>query len=839
MPSFAQTTVIRGDVFQKDSGSPIGNAVVTVRNDKGIIRYSTTTSLKGSFSLEVKNEVLEKSLLVVSCMGYKSDTSRIANKKYFKIDLQTKAFVIKDVYVAAPKVLHRNDTTRYLVSAFTNTNDRTIGDVLRKMPGIAVSSNGTVSYNGTAVDGFMIEGLDAFDGQYNIATRNISHSLVSSVDVIENYHSEKVMKESKKEGGTVLNLNLKDKAKGHWSGSVRAALGAPKLWEGELFGACLSGDRQTAVTAKSNNSGKDIVSENRVLTIDEYLNDRQKDQAKPLLSVQQSRPGVVDDQRSNDGRTHIVNVVKVKKLSSSAVLNTKVYYSDERNTANTESNTSYFLSDSVLSKQANEHSILNRREFGTTIQYKKDGEKSFFLDKLQYTGLWQRNLTQVKGDYNEVSKIHSDEHTIDNTLRWIKPIARHRLSFLSRTKYIIVPEDVEISSTERNKQTINRSQFYSSNKFNFTYSFKHFEIDSDAEGIVSVSNMRSNLVLNSLDSVPNEDNEYNFLAFSVRPRLSYKNKGLRIELTVPLSAFHYFGLLTDNKFYCRPTFTYSQQLNSMWKLRASVILGKSAPTVSNAHEASVMTDYKTFRSSPLSVYGNVHNAFLIGLNYTNYAKMLFTNASVSKYWDKDNQMTTKRIVGGRVYYSTTDGSNKRRGLMAMGNISKHFSTIKTTLNLRCLYAHGSSGMYQNNSAVNFQTDRLQTTVGLNSRLCDWLETDYNLDYNVNTLNCYTAKSTTKLLTQKLSAVFSLLKNLNLTVIAEHYVNSSTMSTTQHNIFGDVKCTYRYQKIDFSMSINNIFNQKYYYTSTFNDLSSSYAKYALRSRNAMLGAVAYF
>ena len=77
------------------------------------------------------------------------------------------------------------------------------------------------------------------------------------------YQSAKVMKDSKSEGGTVLNLNLKDKAKGRWSGNAKLGGGAPSIWEEELFAAKLSATNQTAITLKTNNSGKDILSENK------------------------------------------------------------------------------------------------------------------------------------------------------------------------------------------------------------------------------------------------------------------------------------------------------------------------------------------------------------------------------------------------------------------------------------------------------------------------------------------------------------------------------------------------------------------------------------------------
>ncbi len=48
------------------------------------------------------------------------------------------------------------------VSGFSSAKDRTIGDVLKKMPGIEVAKNGSVSYNGKAINEFLVEGIDLF-----------------------------------------------------------------------------------------------------------------------------------------------------------------------------------------------------------------------------------------------------------------------------------------------------------------------------------------------------------------------------------------------------------------------------------------------------------------------------------------------------------------------------------------------------------------------------------------------------------------------------------------------------------------------------------------------------
>ena len=124
-------------------------------------------------------------------------------------------------------------------------------------------------------------------------------------------YDSKVMKDSKSEGGTVLNLNLKDKAKGRWSGNAKIGGGVPNLWEEELFAAKLSSTNQTAITLKTNNSGKDILGENKTLTLDDLLSQEAMDEPKNILEISQEKPASLDDKRTRKARTHLVNISNV------------------------------------------------------------------------------------------------------------------------------------------------------------------------------------------------------------------------------------------------------------------------------------------------------------------------------------------------------------------------------------------------------------------------------------------------------------------------------------------------------------------------------------------------
>ena len=840
LPARGQEGVVRGLVVETASETPVRGAVVTIRNAKNIIIYNTQTSAKGEFSFMVRREKVAGAMLVVSSMTHRTAQCALTNQAFYRMEMEPKAFEIKDVYVKPNRITHRNDTTSYLVSAFTTQKDRTIGDVLRNLPGINVSKEGTVSYNGKVIDQFLIEGVDLFDGQYNIATRNISHDVISRVDVVENFQSKKTMQKSKAEGLTALNLALKDKAKGRWSGNVRAASGVSKLWEAEGFGARLSAVNQTSLTAKSNNTGKDIMSENKVLTIDELLKQMSTSSPNSFMNTELGRPSALDESRTRFGRTHIANVGNVQKVSESAIVRTKLYYSDERNTSKRQHGLSYFLADTTLTRATTERGILNNRELSAAVMFKSDKERSFFSNEIKYGATWQRNRTVTQGDDNNQSEMRSDMHTIENQLQWIRAIGKHHVKLTSVNLYRFMPEQLTVVADSTRQQDVTRCQFLSSTQLNFTFNTRRWAFEMDAEGRVQVMNTESNYRTMPYDTAFYECANINYMAFIVRPTITYKHRGLRGTLIMPLNACRYFGTAVANKLFPSPSLSLSWELNSRWKLGANVAMNSHEPSVNDSHTMPMLVDYRTFMVSPISFYGVRSWQEMAFVSYTDYMHMLFVRASVAFNTRYSNLLRTKQVdKRGMAYYSTVENDNHSHGTMAMPTVSKRLEWLKGTFNVQCMLSQNTNSMYQNGINTQFKSGSLQTSASLNSNVWAWLDVAYRAQYNVNSLEISAMKTRTKLFTQELELTLMPTDALNFSFSTEHYANYFNDGTRKQTVFADFNCLYKYRKTDFTLHINNMLNQRYYNNTTYNNLSSTFNQYALRGRTLLVGVKVYF
>ena len=87
--------------------------------------------------------------------------------------------------------------------------DRSIEDVIKKLPGIEVSETGVISYDGEPINNFYIEGLNLMGGNYAVASQNIKPQDVAAVSVYERHQPKKALKNVVESKSAALNLKLK------------------------------------------------------------------------------------------------------------------------------------------------------------------------------------------------------------------------------------------------------------------------------------------------------------------------------------------------------------------------------------------------------------------------------------------------------------------------------------------------------------------------------------------------------------------------------------------------------------------------------------------------------
>lgn len=253
---------VSGIVFDKDDNEPLAGASVIIKGVDGKIKKFATSKADGSFSLTMQSVVgcrLEVAMMSFAKQSLPLDSVSLPVKVY----LQPGTTLLKEVTVKADRIREQGDTVTYSVGTFAQKQDRSIGDVLARMPGINVEKSGKIQYQGEDINKFYIEGSDLLGGKYGIATNGINHEDVGAVEVMENHQPMQVLSGISFSDKAAINLKLKNKAKATWSVHGDAGGGyswQPEgaIWDGELFVMAVMPDFQNITTVKTNNIGEDL-----------------------------------------------------------------------------------------------------------------------------------------------------------------------------------------------------------------------------------------------------------------------------------------------------------------------------------------------------------------------------------------------------------------------------------------------------------------------------------------------------------------------------------------------------------------------------------------------------
>lgn len=253
--------VITGRVVNSDN-SPVDKASVYIKNGKSVVAYGFTDK-QGMFSVDCKGRQCDT--MEVRKIGYSKLSIALRHYSSDKvIVLSEHATELKEVVVKSQRIRQEGDTLNYLVSAFRGKQDRTIADVIKKMPGLTVNDDGSIEYQGTKINKFYIEGMDLLGGKYAQASDNIDAGKVKKVQVLERHQPIRALKDTKFSDQAALNIVLTDSAKNVWSHTFDLSTGASLtkspdwLYDNRIVSMLFSRKVQSISMYKNNNTGKNI-----------------------------------------------------------------------------------------------------------------------------------------------------------------------------------------------------------------------------------------------------------------------------------------------------------------------------------------------------------------------------------------------------------------------------------------------------------------------------------------------------------------------------------------------------------------------------------------------------
>lgn len=245
MPAKAQQTKVevKGTIVEKSSDEPVESATIRLLSSRdSTMKAGVASGSNGRFSM--KNVSPGTYLLHVSYIGYEpvyqplQITGNSRTIDVDKIAMEENSILLGEASITAKavEVTVREDTIEYNADSYKVAEGSMLEDLIRKMPGAEVSSDGKITINGKEIKKVLVDGKEFFSDDPKVASKNLPAKMVDKVQTYDK-RSDMSMMTGFDDGDeeAVINLTIKPGMKQGWFGSAMAGYGSKDRYEGNMM----------------------------------------------------------------------------------------------------------------------------------------------------------------------------------------------------------------------------------------------------------------------------------------------------------------------------------------------------------------------------------------------------------------------------------------------------------------------------------------------------------------------------------------------------------------------------------------------------------------------------
>ena len=251
-------------VVRDSSDNPVIGATITLKSKKDTIR--TSTNADGVFVF--KNVKLATFSLAIDAMGYVSKVSRYLQNDAVKklvldpIIVREASKMLKGVTInGTPSITYKTDTVEYKASDYKVRENSTVDELLKKMEGFEVGSDGSVTHQGQQITKAKLNGKTYASGDVATAIQNLPADIVEKIQVVDDY-GDQAARTGIKDGDPqkVLNITTRADRSVGTTGRVIARYGNDDRYFGSLFVQRINANQQIGLIGNLSNTVNGVAS---------------------------------------------------------------------------------------------------------------------------------------------------------------------------------------------------------------------------------------------------------------------------------------------------------------------------------------------------------------------------------------------------------------------------------------------------------------------------------------------------------------------------------------------------------------------------------------------------
>ena len=841
--SAASAQELAGRVVDAADGRPLAGAILLAADSTGRQAGYTTSATDGTFRLRPR-QGMRAAWIDVSMMGYRVqrfDAARLPQE----IRLEVSSVEIREVEIRAPRLSLRGDTVSYNVASFTEAQDRTIADVLRKMPGIEVEKTGEIRYNGEAINKFYIEGLDMLDGRYSLATNNIAPQDVASVEVLENHQPIKALRDVLYSDRAALNLRLKKQARSHWTGTLRGAGG----WSpdeahgnGSAFAMRIAAQSQSMLNLKGDNTGENPTADLRQLTVEEMLNGADNRYETPAWFSTGLSEAPLDDCRTRMNRSMMASADHLRKLTDDYQLSGHIAYGYDRLTSDYASRIIRYLSDRELAEELAERARLTDRQVAAHVKLLANTERFYLMDRLSADLAWSDFDAATTGTYPNRQQSEAPAHRVENDLNYIRRTGHRTLTVTSNLLWLTQPQQLDVvreGSAQRQRLDADLLRMNHNVAWGleagrrWLFQFK---------GGLAALYRRFDTSLSGLgvetSAPPAAENRFGYGSLYLRPTATYRTQRLRLMLALPVDWRYYrYTGGSDIPLLWSANLSARWTPSACWTLSASGAAGEQGAADATIYPTVLLRDYRMLASGVASPVSTPVRMLAAGANYKNPLSGIFAHLFLQRSWYDLPWLATQDFEDYYIVSGRLREANRMASWSLSSGVSTNIDALHGQAGVDLAWSDTQMEICQQGVRMPYRSGVLTLSPRVNLRAAGWLNIEYTFNYRYTQLRIESATPTDRhTFDQRLQLNFTPARNLVLQLTGEHYRTQLSDTRSKHLVLVDASVRWKVgQRWEFWAAAVNLLNETEYAYTLFDGLSSSACRYAIRPCNLLLGA----
>ncbi|VXB14026.1 conserved hypothetical protein [Flavobacterium sp. 9AF] len=862
--SFAQST-IKGTILD-DKGFPVSaaNVILKPENSQSIIAYGYSNET-GNYELTTYKT--GSYVLSFSALNYETVSFEVVLTHESKTILQDaslvyKAIALNEVVIESNRpITIKKDTIVFDVKAFIQGNEEVVEDLLKKIPGLTVDSDGTIKAGNQEVEKVMVDNDDFFEKGYKVLTKNMPSSPIEKVELLQHYSNNKHLKGIENSEKVALNLVLKDDAKRQWFGNFLLGYGliSENRYEGRSNLMNFGKKNKYYFLTNLNNTGETATGDISSLIYsfgDEQIGDNEKNQT--ILGLEVYVPQL-KQKRVNFNNAELISLNSIFTLSPKIKLKAMAFINQDENNFYRNSSQSFFANNIFF--QNTEDFTLRKNTlvgFGKIdFDFNISSTKNFqFTSKLSNT----RNKDRSELLFNDnllQERLNSNNHLLDQKIVFTNKITTNK-AWLISARVI----------NEKTPQTYELNQFlyddlFSSNANNIAqinqnemafYGIESYLLNREKAGNlleIKFGNQYRRDVLHSNFQIKNGnqliDNPLGYqnnTVYGVNDLyaiLKYAYRLKKINLVPQIDLHQFFNTLeiaemkaSQTPFFINPKLGIEYEMNKKNKILASYAFNTTNASILDVYSNYVHSGFRSFTKGTgtfnqleasnalLSyTYGNWGDKFFAStfIMYSRNHDFLSTHAVIAQNYSqydkiqiKDRDLAT--LSSSVDYYFRPVSSNLK---LVVGGTKTNYKNVVNNSNLRAVKNNliyyglelrsGFKGIFNYHTGTKWDYNEVTTTI--------------NNSFTNNTLF--------------LDLSFVLNSKMNFQIQTERYFfgNLEKKHNTYYFMDLEAKYTVKENKLSFFLSGNNLFNTTSFKNYSVNDISISNTEYRLQPRYVLL------